>query len=163
MNEITIPEKNNLDNISDQFECIVNSLTTFKTQISLLNQQVRILDKTVKKQMKNLQKEGLKHKTKGERKPSGFARPTKVTKELCEFMNKTDGTEIARTDVTRAIISYIKEKKLEYKDNNKIIIPDDKLRTLLGIEENKELTYFTIQKYMNKHFISNKTSPESNK
>lgn len=155
MNEITIQDKTTLD-ISEQFECIVNSLTAFKTQISLLNQQVRILDKTVKKQMKNLQKESLKHKIKGNRKPSGFARPTKVTKELCEFMNKTDGTEIARTDVTRAIISYIKEKKLEYKENNKIIIPDEKLRNLLGIEENKELTYFTIQKYMNKHFISNK-------
>jgi hypothetical protein len=25
---------------------------------------------------------------------------------------------------------------------------------LLGIHENEELTYFTIQKYMNKHFIS---------
>lgn len=163
MNEITIPEKNNLDNISDQFECIVNSLTTFKTQISLLNQQVRILDKTVKKQMKNLQKKSSKHKKKCDRKPSGFALPTKVTKELCEFMNKTEGTEIARTDVTRAIIGYIKEKKLEYKDNNKIIIPDDKLRTLLGIEENKELTYFTIQKYMNKHFISTKLSSKNYK
>jgi chromatin remodeling complex protein RSC6 len=160
MNEITIPEKNNLDNISDQFECIVNSLTTFKTQISLLNQQVRILDKTVKKQMKNLQKESSKHKKKCDRKPSGFARPTKVSKELCEFMNKTEGTEIARTDVTRAIIGYIKEQKLEYKENNKIIIPDDKLRNLLGIEENKELTYFSIQKYMNKHFISTKLSCE---
>jgi chromatin remodeling complex protein RSC6 len=159
MNDIPIQEKTNLD-ISDQFDSIVNSLTIFKTQISLLQQQVRMLDKTVKKQMKVLKKEGSKNKNKSDRKPSGFARPTKVSKELCEFMNKTEGTEIARTDVTRALIGYIKEQKLEYKDNSKIIIPDDKLRNLLGIEENKELTYFSIQKYMNKHFISTKLSCE---
>jgi chromatin remodeling complex protein RSC6 len=157
--DINIQEKT-VSDISDQFECIVNNLTIFKTQINLLQQQVRILDKTVKKQMKVLKKEGSKHKIKGDRKPSGFARPTKVTKELCEFMNKTEGTEIARTDVTRALIAYIKEKKLEYKENSKIIIPDDKLRDLLGIEENKELTYFSIQKYMNKHFVSAKLSCE---
>jgi hypothetical protein len=27
------------------------------------------------------------------------------------------------------------------------------LKTLLGLEEGQELTYFTIQKFMNKHFI----------
>ena len=43
--------------------------------------------------------------------------------------------------------------KLENTENSKIIAPDDKLKTLLGIEEGQELTYFTIQKFMNKHFI----------
>ena len=104
-----------------------------------------------------------KNKNKASRKPSGFARPTRVTKELCEFMNKTEGTEIARTEVTRALVAYIKDQQLEDKINSRIIMPDNKLRELLGIEENKELTYFTIQKYMNKHFISSKTSPEINK
>ena len=139
------------------------NLSMFKTHISLLQQQVRVLDKIVKKQMNLLKKESSKNKNKVSRKPSGFARPTRVTKELCEFMNKTEGTEIARTEVTRALVAYIKDQKLEDKVNSRIIMPDNKLRELLGIEENKELTYFTIQKYMNKHFISSKTSPEINK
>ena len=42
---------------------------------------------------------------------------------------------------------------LENKSNSKIIYPDIKLKMLLGIEEGQELTYFTIQKFMNKHFI----------
>jgi chromatin remodeling complex protein RSC6 len=113
--------------------------------------------------MNLLKKESSKNKNKASRKPSGFARPTKVTKELCNFMNKTEGSEIARTEVTRALVSYIKTQNLEDNDNSRIIMPDNKLRELLGIEENKELTYFNIQKYMNKHFISSKTSPELNK
>ena len=162
-NNTVITQETQMGNISVQFDEIVTNLATFKTHITLLQQQVRVLDKIVKKQMNTLKKESSKNKNKGCRKPSGFARPTKVTKELCNFMNKTEGSEIARTEVTRALVSYIKTQNLEDKDNSRIIMPDYKLRELLGIEENKELTYFTIQKYMNKHFISSKTAPEINK
>ena len=142
--------------IMEKFNTINDSLTLFKMEISTLQKVVKNVEKDVTKELNNIKKNKKKEKTKTKRAPSGFAKPTKVTKELCEFMNKTEGTEIARTDVTRALIVYIKEKKLEYKENSKIIIPDDKLRDLLGIEENKELTYFSIQKYMNKHFVSAK-------
>jgi upstream activation factor subunit UAF30 len=155
----TIEEVNDkqqgIEAICEQFEGIIDCLSSFKLQINTLQQQLKVLEKTVKKQMTCLQKEITKNKNKnkGNRKPSGFAKPSKVTSELCEFMNKKEGTEIARTEVTKALCSYIKENKLENKDNSKIIYPDNKLKTLLGIEEGQELTYFTIQKFMNKHFI----------
>ena len=107
----------------------------------------------MRKHVKVLEKEAAKSKNRGNRQPSGFARPIKVTKELCEFMNRAEGTEIARTDVTKALITYIKEHKLENKTNSQIISPDDNLKHLLGLEEDNELTYFNIQKYMNKHFV----------
>jgi hypothetical protein len=34
-------------------------------------------------------------------------------------------------------------------------MPDNKLKYLLGLEEGEELTFFNIQKYMNKHFVKN--------
>lgn len=139
----------------EQFEGIVNGLSVIKTQISNLQQNLKQLEKNVKKQMKGLKKEVTKNKNKGNRKPSGFAKPSKVTKELCEFMKKDEGTEIARTEVTRALVAYIKENKLENESNSKIITPDAKLKFLLGLEDGQELTYFNIQKYMNKHFVKN--------
>jgi chromatin remodeling complex protein RSC6 len=141
------------NDINNQFEEMLNVLQSFKSQICGLQNIIKGLEKNVRKQAKTLRKMDTKNKNKGNRKPSGFARPTKVTNELCEFMKKKEGTEIARTEVTRALCSYIKEHKLENTDNSKIIAPDDKLKNLLGIEEGEELTYFTIQKYMNKHFI----------
>jgi chromatin remodeling complex protein RSC6 len=103
--------------------------------------------------MKGLKKDIDKKKSKGNKKPSGFAKPSKVTKELCEFMNKSEGTEIARTEVTRALVNYIKNNNLQNENNNKIITPDLKLKFLLGVEDGQEVTYFNIQKFMNKHFV----------
>jgi chromatin remodeling complex protein RSC6 len=145
-----------LDNtLFEQFEEIVNGLGLVKNQIVNLQQNLKQLEKNMKKQIKGLKKESTKNKNKGNRKPSGFAKPSKVTKELCEFMNKTEGTEIARTEVTKALVTYIKENKLENESNSKVIKPDNKLKFLLGVEEGQELTYFNIQKYMNKHFVKN--------
>jgi len=141
-----------MEDLCEQFDTINNSLSVFKTQITSIQNQLRLLEKNLKKQLKGLQKEVEKKQKKGNRKPSGFARPSKVTKELCEFMNKQEGTEIARTEVTRALVSYIKQHNLENKDNSKIIYPDDKLKSLLDIKDDQELTYFNIQKYMNRHF-----------
>lgn len=143
------------DEIFVQFEQLVTQLNQMKTQITGIQQNIKQLEKSVKKQMKGLKKEVTKTKNKGNRQPSGFAKPSKVTKELCEFMNKAEGSEIARTEVTRALVAYIKENKLENTTNSKIISPDDKLKVLLGLDDSQELTYFNIQKYMNKHFVKN--------
>ena len=139
----------------EQFEGVINGLSVVKTQINNLQQTLKVLEKNIKKQMKGLKKDVIKNKIKCNRKPSGFAKPSKVTKELCEFMNKAEGSEIARTEVTRALVAYIKENKLENVGNSKIISPDDKLKVLLGLDDSQELTYFNIQKYMNKHFVKN--------
>jgi len=149
-----LEETDPLKDIMTQFESIMENLNGFKLQITTIQTQIKGLEKNVKKQLNSFKKAASKSKNKGNRKPSGFAKPTKVTKELCEFMNKKEGTEIARTDVTRALISYIDTNNLQNVTNKQIIYPDEKLKCLLGINENEELTYFTIQKYMNKHFIS---------
>ena len=138
-----------------EFNNLINGLQTVKIQINALQHSVKQIEKTIKKNMKGLKKEVIKHKPKGNRKPSGFATPSKVTKELCEFMNKEDGTEIARTEVTKALVAYIKSHKLENTTNSQIITPDTKLKYLLGVCDGDELTYFNIQKYMNKHFVKN--------
>jgi chromatin remodeling complex protein RSC6 len=148
-------DETQLEDVFSQFEQLVTQLNMMKTYVTQIQQNVRNLEKNVRKQMKGLKKEVTKSKNKGNRLPSGFAKPSKVTKELCEFMKKSEGTEIARTEVTRALVSYIKENKLENTTNSKIISPDDKLKILLGLDDTQELTYFNIQKYMNKHFVKN--------
>ena len=146
--------------IMEKFNTINDSLTLFKMEISTLQKVVKNVEKDVIKELNNIKKNKKKEKTKTKRAPSGFAKPTKVTKELCEFMNQPEGSEIARTEVTKALVSYIKSNNLiELGETTKNkIVPDEKLKNLLGIEceEVNELTYFNIQKYMNRHFYSKK-------
>lgn len=162
-NEPSNNSSESLNAIMKQFVTINDSLTLFKMQISTLQQEVKTVEKNVRKELKNIAKDKKKEKTKVKRAPSGFAKPTKVTKELCQFMDKPEGSEIARTEVTKALVAYIKTNNLleQGVDTKMKIIPDEKLKNLLGIEDNEELndlTYFNIQKYMNKHFYSNKIS-----
>ncbi len=148
-----IIEDEHSDELFKQFDDLICGLNMVKGQINGLQSTLKQLEKDVKKQMKGLKKEAEKNKNKGNRSPSGFAKPSKVTKELCSFMNKSEGSEIARTEVTKALVAYIKENKLENETNRKIIMPDNKLKFLLGVEDGQELTFFNIQKYMNKHFV----------
>jgi chromatin remodeling complex protein RSC6 len=151
-----------LDSILEQFTTINNSLTLFKMQINTLQQHVRNVEKNVKKELKNIKKDNKKDKIKNKRAPSGFAKPTKVTKELCDFLDKPEGSEIARTEVTKSLVNYIKTHNLleQGEDLKNKIVPDKKLQNLLGLQDNEltELNYFSIQKHMNKHFYSSKST-----
>jgi len=157
-NVINDSEYETLNSIIEQFNTINDSLTLFKMQINSLQQKVKSVEKCVKKELKNLKKDKQKHTPKSKRAPSGFAKPTKVTKELCEFLEKPEGFEIARTEVSKMLVKYIQTNNLL--ENNNKIVPDEKLKTLLGVQgdELDNLNYFNIQKYMNKHFYSNKSS-----
>lgn len=152
--------------IMDQFTTINDSLSLFKIQLTALQKIVRTVEKDVRKELKTVTHNKHKEKNKPKRAPSGFAKPTKVTKELCEFMNKPEGTEIARTEVTKTLVRYIKEHNLIElgEDGKNRIVPDEKLKILLGITDDDDvhnLTYFTIQKHMNKHFYTLKKTGQT--
>jgi chromatin remodeling complex protein RSC6 len=141
------------DMVRNEFVDLLATLSTFKTNITVLQNRVRGLEKTVNKRVKRLKTENTKNKNKGTRKPSGFAVPTRITDELCVFMDRPIGTRVARTEVTRYIIGYIQENKLQEEANKKVIAPDSRLHDLLDVKDGDEVTYFNIQRYMNRHFV----------
>ena len=143
------PEQVEEDMIEIQFRNLEKTLSTFRSQIAAMNTQIKAAEKNVKKEMRALRRLADKSKSRGNRKPSGFATPSKISVELCDFMGKEHCSEVARTEVTQYIIGYIKEKNL---GQSKKIQPDEKLKELLGTTEDDNVTYFNLQKYMNKHF-----------
>jgi len=153
-----VPEEKDL--IGQQFEGVLTTLSTFRQSITALQSQIRGLEKAVRKEMKVLRKEASKNRAKGNRKPSGFAKPSAVTPELCKFMGKEEGTEIARTEVTQHLIQYIKDNELQFAENKKIIVPDATLKSLLGVKDGDEVTYFNLQRLMNKHFVKKSKKAE---
>lgn len=150
-------KKNTLDEqLLDEFVGILNNLSGLKLNITTIMNQIKCAEKKTQKRIKQLKKELNKNKNKGNRKPSGFAVPSKISPELCNFMDVPLGTEIARTEVTKHIIQYIKDNKLQGLTNKKVIRPNAQLEHLLKINKGDEVTYFNIQKYMNQHFEKKK-------
>ena len=87
--------------------------------------------------------------------PNGFAKPTKISDELCSFLGVPSGTEKARTDVTREIHKFVKENNLSDEKNKRIILAhkNPTLKKLLNCTEKDEISYFNRQRYLQHHFI----------
>jgi chromatin remodeling complex protein RSC6 len=113
----------------------------------------KTLEKVFSRELKNAQKNSKKRKTTGNRQPSGFVKPTRISDELAKFLGKTVGTEMARTEVSKEINAYIREKGLQDKENGRKIHPDANLAKLLALGSADELTYFNLQRYMKHHFV----------
>jgi upstream activation factor subunit UAF30 len=132
--------------------------------ISSLKAEYRTLEKKWTRELKTAQKQSSKRKRKaGNRAPSGFVKPTRISDELAKFLEKPSGSEMARTEVTRDINKYIRTHNLQDKENGRKINPDSKLATLLKLKKTDELTYFNLQRYMSPHFAkaSKDASPAS--
>ena len=84
--------------------------------------------------------------------PSCFAKPNKISDELCDFIGVPHGTEKSRTDITRYINAYVKEHNLNKPTNRRIILPDDKLKNILKINNDEEVTFFILQRLISHHF-----------
>jgi chromatin remodeling complex protein RSC6 len=140
------------DALLHEFGVFMASLQQVSNHLNTLRTGFKQLEKKVNKELKQAQKLSKKKQAKANRKPSGFIKPTRISKELATFLGKDHGSEMARTEVTREINKYIREHKLQDKDNGRKINPDKQLKKLLKIQSKDELTYFNLQKYMSPHF-----------
>lgn len=144
--ETTVPT------MSVQFDNLLGQLSALRQQLASVTVQVRALSKRAEREVKAANKASRKKRKTGNRQPSGFVKPTKISDELAKFLGKPKGTELARTEVTREINSYIRDHQLQDPQNRRRILPDSKLKKLLKLKSSDELTYFNLQRYMSPHF-----------
>lgn len=132
---------------NDKVEELISSILNRQEQI---DSETKKLYAETKKLIKLFQKKNTKTKNKSTKPPSGFAKPSLITDELCKFLNKETGTEMARTQVTKELNNYIKQNNLQNPDKKTFINPDEKLKKLLKTDQS--FTYFELQKHMSHLF-----------
>lgn len=124
--------------------------------------------KTLNKDIKQLHNDVLrvtKFKRNCDRKTSsssGFLKPVNISAELAKFTSWDAKKAYSRTQVTKFICNYIKDKELYDKKDKRNIICDAALKNLLKYDpanppkdENGKavpLTYFRLQQYLKSHF-----------
>ena len=185
----------------DNSELLKISELTVQSQtilISLYNLRVNI--KNIETNFRNYERESIKfirqlrknQKSRGtlkkvedkkEREPSGFAKKSKIKRELMEFLKNPeiiaitndiileeeakeeskfqkldDDNMINRPSTTKIINRYVKDKGLQNVTNKQFFIPDDKLKKILAPLEtldkkNGGYRYFNLQKYIKHLFV----------
>tara|TARA_Y100000389_G_scaffold3804_1_gene3659 strand:- start:371 stop:850 length:480 start_codon:yes stop_codon:yes gene_type:complete len=88
-------------------------------------------------------------------KTSGFLKPVSVSNEVSTFAGWSKGEQHSRVDVTKFICEYVKKNDLQNPKDRRQILPDKKLRSLLKLKENENepLTYYSLQRHIQPHFI----------
>lgn len=143
------------DDVGKAFADLLQKLQTLTATFTAVKQDFKALEKKYMRELRVATKASEKKKKSAStkpRQPSGFVKPTKISTELANFLGKPEGSEMARTEVTREINKYIRANDLQDSSNGRKINPDAKLRGLLQVPTSDDLTYFNLQKYLSKHF-----------
>ena len=138
----------------------VESITNLIGKFELFEKESKLAKVELRKVLKSYQKKTSKKTRKYDpnRPPTGFAKPSLISEELCKFLNKPSGTLMARTEVTQEVNKYIKAHNLQNPANKKEIKADTTLTKLLNLKKDDDLNYFSLQKYLKDHFPKADTS-----
>lgn len=149
-----VPSQPERIDINLQFASITQKLTTFKSNIGDLQQELKMLEKNIKKDVKETKKTDTIKLTKPLEKNIGFDNHEKITDELFNFMKlSTDVKTSTRNIVTKYITDYIQINKLQDMSDRKRINANKELIELFNLGENESLTFFNLHKNINKLFI----------
>jgi len=141
--------------LDEDIKALVALAATARETLSTFQAQLKRLEKRVHRDMKDARKRRRRVKVdengvEVKRAPSIFERPTQVTQELLTFLGRPAATLMSRSEVTKALNDYVKANNLKNKHDIK---PDAPLRALLAIGVDEPLTYFNLQRYLNRHYI----------
>ena len=130
---------------------LLEKVSALALQIKTVQSSLKLLAKEFDKQKKIIDKVQ-KKREKAKKSPSGFAKPCKISDDLCDFIGVTKGSEQSRTDITRFINSYVKEHNLNNPQNRREFFPDKKLKAILNVKDGEKVTYFVLQRLIAHHF-----------
>ena len=141
------------DGVTTKFDQLNDKLNTIANDLKSAAALVKVLQKEYHKVEKALSKKGAKREQ-AKREPSGFAKPTRLSNDLCTFLQLPVGTLKARTEVTKMINKYIKAHSLQKPEDRRNFIPDEPLMKILNLQPGQSTSYFKLQTHLRPHFVS---------
>lgn len=155
----------NNESVQKEFESLVDAITAEVANLKTENAKskrgktgVRFL-KHVCTRLKTLAKDTNRVLTK--KRPStrtntnsGFMKPVEISSEMRKFTG-WDEEPKSRVQVTKFICDYIKKNDLQNPEDRRQIRPNSQLKKILRLkgEQDKPLTYYTLQKHIQHHFV----------
>jgi chromatin remodeling complex protein RSC6 len=143
------PTETHYDLILKDFEALMDTTRQMSARMKLIQ----------KEHSKNLRKNSRKTSTDdpdSKKKTALSLTQYTISDELCTFLGFPLNSNLPRSEVTKAINTYIKENNLQDPANRKFILLEgspaaDKLKVLLR-NPDQPVTFFSIQKYLKPHY-----------
>jgi chromatin remodeling complex protein RSC6 len=137
--------------VQDDVKAMLTQASTVRETVGVLVSELKRLEKRVAKLQKEADKRRRKTKkpVEGEevvpRKPSIFEVPTGLSNELCSFLGLSNGSKESRSNVTKAITTYVKDHNLKNKHNTQLVFRPTTLILTLGISLSTIGQYSTVK------------------
>ena len=127
------------------------SIETVLEEITALRSDIKSLSKIVRK-IKTKQDDPNGEKAAARALNNGFNRKQAISEELRSFLDLPEGELVSRSTVTRSINKYVTENSLKHPDNGRLLMLDDKLKSLLKPPDDVQITFLNLQNYLSPHY-----------
>ncbi len=144
------------DSVTTTEQDVEMSVETLYAKIDELNQLTKWFNKQGKTLVRKYTKTPRRRTTNagGEKAKSGFSVPVKVADTLASFLGLQPDEQIPRTEVTKKLTAYIKDKNLQCQDNKKHFICDEALARVFQQPTGTQTNWFEMQKFLSKLLIT---------
>lgn len=140
-----------LNFMSEKLFCVTTVVKEMSATMKILQKEYLRLKKNNATALASAQgsRKGIRRKKTGVQKPPCQGH---ISADMSDFLAVPSDHMMSRRDVIRGLNLYIKEKSLQSPQDGRIILPDERLKKLLDVPLDIDLTYFNMQKYINPHF-----------
>jgi len=119
-------------------------------QAALTKEKVKVMTKEIKL-LSNTKKSNKSQITSPVRKMNnGLTKEFNISSELCQFLNTEENSKKCRSEVTKYIHGYIREKGLKAESGNFRV--DENLSKLFDVDKDEKVAFFSLGKLLNTHF-----------
>ena len=133
------------------YNSMLNEVSEAYNTVRTVRSNLKMLERHHKREVKLSRKNRRSHNAnKGQKKPSGFNKPSLVPDSIVSLLNLESGVELPRTQVTKLIYGYIKEHNLQVPEDKRTINPDKALRKLFSLNKTDQISFYNIQTHIKK-------------
>lgn len=151
----TTTVQQDIDALVSQLQAVRDSAVNGLKALAKLSKRVAREVKEASRRRRRQRKTEGTESSEGSKRPTIFKTPVTLKNELCAFLGKSNGTQMAPADVTKAFSAYVEAHGLKNteKGQGHTIHPDAAMRKLFSLRDGETVSYRNVQAYLYKLYV----------
>jgi hypothetical protein len=151
----TTTVQQDIDALVTQLQAVRDSAVNGLKALTKLSKRVAREVKEAGRRRRRQRKTEGTESSEGSKRPTIFKTPVTLKNELCAFLGKANGTQMAPADVTKAFSAYVESHGLKNteKGQGHTIHPDAAMRKLFSLRDGETVSYRNVQAHLYKLYV----------